>query len=54
MEQSFGFFGKVQKTVPNYALIFCILEERFRGGGGGDQNCRTDFDISVIRPVFHR
>ena len=23
-------------------------------GVGGDQNCRTDFEISVIIPVFHR
>ena len=38
------------------------LPNDFRGGGGEvgdgglgwDQNLRTDFEISVIRPVFHR
>ena len=24
------------------------------GGGRGLQNCRTDFENPVIRPVFHR
>ena len=23
-------------------------------GGGGDPKCRTDFEISVLRPLFYR
>ena len=33
---------------------FCVLGESFRGGVGGTQNFRTDFENSVSRPVFHR
>ena len=54
VEQSFGFFRKVPKKKVKKR---CKCES-FRGGGvgedGGDQNRRTVFEISVIRPVFHR
>ena len=50
---------RVETPAFDYSLktiIFCVLGESFRGGGGGggDQNRRTDFENSVIRPVFHR
>ena len=31
-----------------------ILQGGGGGIGGGDQNRRTDFEISVIRPMFHK
>ena len=33
-----------------YVLRFCVLGVSLRGGAGG-QDFRTDFEITVIRPV---
>ena len=35
-------------------LINCVMQKREEKMGGWDQNRRTDFEITVIRPEFHR